>query len=126
MNTRKTLSIGLAAAVLASVSVYANAATPDEVTVTAPATKTVGIDRATLAPIKEVDVTARVSYEPVWLTMNSGVALLKDSVLEAARKACYSADPTSEDDGTCVRMAVRDAQPQIDAAIARARASENG
>lgn len=126
MNTRKTLSIGLAAAVLASVSVYANAAAPDEVTVTAPATKTVGIDRATLAPIKEVDVTARVSYEPVWLTMNSGVALLKDSVLEAARKACYSADPTSEDDGTCVRMAVRDAQPQIDAAIARARASENG
>jgi UrcA family protein len=126
MNTRKFLPISLAVAILTVVGTQARAAEPDEVTVSAPATRTLGYDPATLAPIREVTVTAHVSYDPVWLTTNSGVALLKDSVLEAARKSCYSADPLSDDDGTCVRMAVKNAQPQITAAIERARSSENG
>jgi UrcA family protein len=126
MNTRKFLPISLAIGILTVVGTQAQAADLDQVTVSAPATKTVGYDPATLIPIQEVTVTAHVLYDPVWLTTNSGVALLNDSVIEAARKSCYSADPTGSDDGTCVRMAIKNAQPQIAAAIARARSSENG
>jgi UrcA family protein len=53
----------------------------------------------------------------------SGVVLLKDRVLEAAYKACNAADPLTPDDGTCVREAVKSAQPQVDAAIAHARST---
>jgi UrcA family protein len=126
MNTSKFLPISLALAALTVMGMQARAAEPDQVTVAAPKMQDVGRDPRTLMPVEEVTVTAHVSYDPVWLTTNSGVALLKDSVLEAARKSCESADPTSSDDGTCVRMAVKNAQPQIAAAIARARSSENG
>jgi UrcA family protein len=123
---RKTLPISCALALLAVVSATAQAAEPDQITISAPSVHTVGRDRSTLTPIQEVVVTAHVKFDPVTLTTNSGVALLKDSVLEAARKSCRSADPFMEDDGTCIRTALEDAQPQITAAIARARANANG
>jgi UrcA family protein len=122
---RRTLPIALVVGALTVLSAQANAAEPDEVTVSAPAVKTLGRDLQ-LAPIQEVTVTAHVDYNPVTLTTNSGVALLKDSVLEAARKACVSADPLDEDDGTCVRNAVENAKPQVTAAIQRARSAANG
>jgi UrcA family protein len=127
MNSlRRSLPIALAIGALSIMSAGVHAAEPDEVTISAPAVKTVGREAATLAPIEQVTVTARVAYDPVTLTTNSGVALLKDGVLEAARKACDSADPLMSDDGTCVRNAVESAKPQITAAIARARSSATG
>jgi hypothetical protein len=49
-------------------------------------------------------------------------------VFHAALKVCNSISlPLSQDDnGTCVRDAVKSAQPQIDAAVARARSTANG
>ena len=122
---RRSLPIALVIGALTVLSAQANAAEPDEVTVSAPAVKTLGLNER-LEPIQEVVVTAHVDFNPVALTTNSGVALLHDSVLEAARKACYSADPTVSDDGTCVRDAVKAAKPQVTAAIARARSAANG
>ena len=90
----------------------------------APKVKTVGRDAATGAPIQQYTVQARIQYDPVTLTTNSGVALLKESVEDAARRVCASPDPADDDDdGDCFIQAVKSAQPQIDAAIARARKS---
>jgi UrcA family protein len=122
---RRSLPIALAIGALAIVSARAHAQDLEQITISAPAVKTIGRDTATLAPIEESTVTARVAYDPVTLTTNSGVALLKDGVLDAARKACYAAGPLTEDDGTCLRDAVKAAQPQITAAIVRARSDAN-
>jgi UrcA family protein len=117
----------LALGALAFMSAGAQAADPDEITISAPSVKTVGRDAATGAPIEQVTVKASIKFDPVTLTTNSGVALLKDSVLESARKACDSNSLLmSDDDGTCVRDAVKSAQEQVDAAVARARSTANG
>jgi len=127
INTlRRNLPIAFAIGALAIMSARAHADDYlDEITISAPAVKTVGRNAATGAPIREVTVTARVTADPVKLTTNSGVALLKDSVLDAARKACDAADPFTSDDGRCVLTAVKAAKPQIDAAVARARSNAN-
>ena len=130
MTSKKTLSANLYAAfavmAFAVCSVSAQAAEPDEVTISAPATRTVGHDYATNAPIQETTVKVAVSYDPVTLTTNSGVALLKDSVADAARKACDTADPLTDDGGTCVREAISSAQAQIDRAITQAKSIATG
>jgi UrcA family protein len=107
-------------------NVRAHAGDLDQITISAPAVKTVGREAATDAPIQQSTVSARVTFDPVTLTTNSGVALLNDSVLEAARRACDEADPLTPDDGSCLRTALESAKPQVDAAIARARSSANG
>jgi UrcA family protein len=124
LSRRMPLALAITGLAVLSARAYA-ADTFDEVTVSAPAVKTVGHDYATNAPIQDVTVTARVQYDPVTLTTHSGVSLLKDSVLTAAREACYDAGPLSPDDGTCIFEAVKSAEPQIDAAVARARSSAN-
>jgi UrcA family protein len=130
LTSVKTLSASLYAAfaimALAVFSVSAHAAEPSEITVQGPTAKTVGRDYATGAAIKETSVKIAVSYDPVTLTTNSGVALLKDSVIDAAHKACEAADPFADDDGTCVREAISAAQPQIARAVSQARSSTNG
>jgi UrcA family protein len=116
----------LALGALAFMSAGAQAADPDEVTISAPSVKIVGRDAATGAPIEDVTEKATLKFAPVTLTTNSGVALIKDSVLETARKVCYSMSLPLSDDDTCVRDAVKSAQAQVDAAVARARNSANG
>jgi UrcA family protein len=123
---RRSLPIAFAMGALAIMSARAHADDLDQVTISAPTVKTIGHETPGLAPIKEATATARVQIDPVTLTTNSGVALLKDSVLDAARKVCDAADPSTPDDGTCVLAAVKSAKPQIDAAVARARSSANG
>src|SRR5258708_5796459 len=118
---RRSLPIAFAIGALAVMSAGAHAQDLEEITISAPAVKTVRYELATFAPIEQSTVTARVAFDPVTLTTNSGVALFKDNVLEAARKACVAADPLTQDDGTCVHTAVKSAKPQVDAAIARAR-----
>jgi UrcA family protein len=124
---RSRLPVALALGALAFMSAGAQAADPDEITISAPSVKTVGRDSATSAPIEEVTEKASIKVDPVTLTTNSGVALLKDSVLDAALKACNSIilPMSDDDDGTCVRDAVKSAQAQVDAAIARARSTTN-
>jgi UrcA family protein len=131
MTSEKILSGSLYAAfaimALAVFSASAQAAEdPDEITITAVKTQTVGRDYATGAPIQKVTVKAAVSYDPVTLTTNSGIALLKDSVADAARKACSDAEPLEDDGGTCVQDAISAAQSQIDRAIAKARSTTDG
>ena len=111
-----------------AVSAGVQAAEPDEISITAPSVTTVGRDDSTLAPIEETTEKATIKFDPVTLTTNSGVALLKDSVLEAASKVCNSITFAMADDDTdtCVRNAVKSAQAQVDEAIARARSTANG
>ena len=122
----KSLQAATAIMALAMFSIGAHAAESNEVTIRGSTTKVVGRDYATNAPIEETTVKVGVSYDPVTLTTNSGVALLKDSVAEAARKACDTADPLTDDGGTCVREAISSAQTQIARAVAQARSSSNG
>jgi UrcA family protein len=124
---RGRLPIALALGALALTSAGAQADEPDQVdqvTISAPSVKTVGRDEATGAPIQDVTKTVSIKFDPVTLTTNSGVALLKDSVFESALQVCNSIG--LDDDGTCVRDAVKSAQGQVDAAIARARSTTNG
>jgi UrcA family protein len=126
---RSRLPAVLALGALAFMSAGAQAADdPNEITISAPNVKTVGRDEATGAPIEETTRTATVKFDPVTLTTNSGVALLKDSVVDAANKVCSSITlpMADEDDDTCVRDAIKSAQAQVDAAIAQARSTTSG
>jgi UrcA family protein len=125
----RILPVAFAAAAIALVSARAHAADPvqlDPITVSAPTAKIVDRATATGAPIEQVTITSRVQADPAALTTNYGALMLNYSVLDAARKACAEADPLADDDGTCVHDAVQAAQPQVDAAIARARSSLKG
>ncbi len=127
----KTLSGSLHAAfAIMALAVFcasaAHAAESSQITIRGATTKTVGHDFALGAPIQETTVTVGVSYDPVTLTTNSGVALLKDGVVDAARKACATADPLIQDEGTCLREALRSAKTQIARAISQARSNTNG
>jgi UrcA family protein len=104
----------------------AHAADLDQITISAPGVKVVGRDYATNAPIEEVTGTGQIKVDPVTLTTNSGVALLNDAVQDTAQKICYSLDPLNSDDGECVRGAIKSAQAQITALVARAKANANG
>ena len=119
---RTILPAAFAVAALAILTSRAHAADLDEVTIAAPAVKTIGANAAGV-PIREATVQARIAVDPVTLTTNSGVALLNDAVADAARKACDAADPLTQDDGTCFRDAVDSAKVQVDALIARARSN---
>lgn len=131
--SRRDLPLALAFAIgalsLAGVTVHAANLAP--VTISAPMIKDAGQDSLTVAAIEKSTATAVVKFNPVTLTTHSGVALLEDSVQAAARRACDAAaspspDETSLDDQSCVLQVVRSAQPQVDAAIARARGNGQG
>ena len=121
MTTTPFFAASALLAALATVSTGVSAAELDRIEIDQPVVKVVGrtpID----APIEDVTVVARVIPDPQTLTMKSGVKLLNDNIVEAARKACYEADPLEMDDGSCVRRAVRDAKAQVPALVARAKA----
>jgi len=120
---RSGLTVALAIGALTVLGARAHALDLDPITISAPIVKTVGHDLASEAPIKERTVTAQIAVDAETLQNDSGVVLLKDRVFEAARKACNAADPFTPDDETCVIEAVKSAQPQVEAAIARARSS---
>jgi UrcA family protein len=115
------LAFAMGALSLASVSIHA--ANLDPVTISAPMVKDAGRDPTFLTPIEKTTATAVVKFNPVTLTTNSGVTLLEDSVQAAARRACDAAASPSQ---SCVLQVVQSAQPQVDAAIARARSNGKG
>jgi UrcA family protein len=120
---RNGLSVVLAIGAFALLSARVHADDLDPITISAPTVKTVGRELGTQAPIEERSVKARITPDAETLTMDSGVVLLKDRVIEAAVKACNAADPLEPDDGECVLEAVKAAQPQVRAAIAQARSN---
>jgi hypothetical protein len=121
--TTRTLPIALAVAALAVMTSNVQAAPLDQVEIDRPTVKIIGYDGATEAPIEDVTVVAHVIPDPQTLTTASGVVLLNDYIREAARKACFEANPMEPDDGTCYRQAVRSAKPQVAALVAHARSS---
>jgi UrcA family protein len=121
-----SLHAAFASMAIAAFSAGARAAESREIMVQGPTTKTIGFDLPTGAPIRETTVKIAVSYDPATLTTDSGVALLKDSVADAARKACDTADRVTPDDGTCVRRAIDSARTQIARLVSQARASTRG
>jgi UrcA family protein len=128
---RASLPAVLAMGALAVLSSAAQAAEPaQEITITGTRVEQIPYDVTVRRPAKEVTVGASVPANLDGLTLNSGVALLQDSVHDAALKVCLAADPraTATSDATtdCVHRAVRDAQPQIDALVAKARREAKG
>jgi hypothetical protein len=123
---RRALPIVFAIGALAVMTSHVQAAELDKLTIDRPIVKLVGRDESTEAPIEDVTVVAHVIPDPDTLTTDSGVVLLKDYVLEAARKACFAADPMAPDDGTCVHKALLEAKPQMAALIAQAKSKANG
>jgi hypothetical protein len=116
----------IALSALNLVSASAHAGDPKDVrviTLFVPAGKIIGRDAATGALIQERRVMVRVQFDPDTLATNSGVAVLKDSVIEAAQKACDST--LTEDTVNCVYDTINTAQSDLDAAIARARNANN-
>lgn len=129
MNARTRFPIAFAIGAFAIFGTCAQAAEPtQEVTITGTTVEQIPYDFSVRRPVKEITVSATVPANLDVLTLNSGVALLQDSVRDAAMKVCLAADPrsTPTSDGTinCVRRAVREAQPQITALIERARSQE--
>ena len=96
----------------------------DKIVIDEPVVKVVGRDEGTEAAIENVTVVARVIPDPETLTTASGVALLNDNIREAAREACFQADPMTPDDGTCYRKALASARPQAAALIAHAKQTQ--
>ena len=125
-DPRRFLLAAFAIAALAVIGcARATAATrgPD-ITVSVPTVKTVESDSLTGAPIEKSTVTARVAFDPLALTTDSGVARLRERMLEAASQACRAA--LTEDYERCVLQAFQSARPQIDEAIARSKGSSRG
>lgn len=90
----------------------------------APTVKIVASDSLTGAAIEKSTVTARVTFDPLTLATESGVAELRERVLEAASKACRAA--LTDDYERCVLESARSAQPQIDEAVAWSKANSAG
>jgi UrcA family protein len=122
----------LLAAVLATIGAAAvaqQATSPSEVRVQASAVikKQDGRTSAGI-PIETAEVTMRVGYADLSLSTNSGQALLRDRVTDAAKDACariasaYALGTPGTSDADCVSAAMRDAKSQVDAAIAAANA----
>ena len=116
-----TLMLALAVGALALTAGNVYAAELDKVVIDQPVVKVVGRDMGTDAPIEDVTVVARVIPDPETLTTDSGIALLNDNIREAARTACFKADPLTPDDGTCYRKAMASAKQQVAALVAHAK-----
>jgi UrcA family protein len=125
-NTMKAVTLPLALAISAFTLMTSNvyAEELDRIAIDPPVVKVVGRDEVTEAPIENVTVVARVIPDPETLTTDSGIALLNDNVREAARTACFKADPMTPDDGTCYRKAMASAKQQMAALIAHAKEAQ--
>jgi hypothetical protein len=120
MTTTPFFAASALLAALAIVSTGASAAELDRIVIDPPVVKVV--ERTPIdAPVEDVTVVARVIPDPDTLTTKSGVKLLNDYIVEAAQKACFEANPLEQDDGTCVRKAVKSAKLQVPAVVARAK-----
>ena len=76
------------------------------------------------APLETAEITVHVKYADLPLDTNSGRALLRDRVADAAKDACmrikFWMGPTVTSDSDCIRKAIDGATPKVNAAIAAA------
>jgi len=118
-RARPSLPVMIALGTWACAWIGTQAAELQELTVTVPATRTVGRD-ANGAPVQQVTASARVPYDPVMLTTPSGRARLQERVTEVARKLCRQVSdatpPPATAEDSCVQQAVQGAKVQIAAA----------
>jgi UrcA family protein len=126
-----TLPVAIAAVGLFGLGNPAQAQEMDQVAVVSSSTGIVGYRLHEPRPVKQTNVKVSVTYDPVTLTTNSGIALLRDAVKEAAQKACKpsSVHASLYDDLTyhdCVQTAIDRAEPQVAQAITDAHRAESG
>jgi UrcA family protein len=89
-----------------------------------PASEAAVDDPATAAKTVQHELQIFVSYADLDLATSSGVTTLRARVEQAARTGCRDLDrarPFADPDLSCPRQAVRDAESQVEAAIAAAR-----
>ena len=80
------------------------------------------------APIKELTIRSRVSYADLDLTTAAGVATLEKRVKETATSSCKEIKVDVPVEGwtvdRCIREATDDAMPQVNKAVAEAKAAK--
>lgn len=124
MNTSSLSRIACSLAIaLGAVALQAHAADLDPITVYAPKQTSVGRNLLLLTPAKVVTTQARIAIDTETLRNESGVVVLNDRINDAALKVCAGSDAATPIDRACVSNAVKGAQPQVEAAIARARSA---
>lgn len=90
-----------------------------------PTSTVVGRDSLSGAPIVQVQLSHRVNYSDLSLTIPSNVKVLKTRVHDAARSVCSDLDrlyPVTMGPDDCVRKAEQSAMAQVESAIALAEA----
>jgi len=80
------------------------------------------------APIKELSIRSRVTFADLDLTTAAGAAALQKRVEDTAKSTCKEIKVDLPAEGSsvekCVKDALAGAQPQIDKAIAEAKAAK--
>jgi UrcA family protein len=80
------------------------------------------------APIKELSIRARVTFADLDLTTAAGAAALQKRVEDTAQSSCKEIKVDVPAEGSsheqCVKDALAGAQPQIDRAVAEAKAAK--
>jgi UrcA family protein len=122
INPRFSLLMSLAASTLSTAAAGANPLATEHVIVDAsrPTTKVIAHSESGTS-IKQMQLSGRVSYSDLELSIPSNAKVLKTRVHDAAHEICQRLDvmypvTTVED---CTRRAVDDAKPQVNAAIAK-------
>ena len=114
-----------AAATLAGASAYGQAM---EV-VTVEAVREIIVGKSAIgAPIKELSIRSRVSYADLDLTTPAGVQALEKRVKDTAVSTCKEIKVDVPAEGStvdkCIKEAMEGATPQINAAVAAAKATK--
>jgi len=124
MTVARLAVLAASAAAIGGAAIAQDTSTTPEVRVQASRVikKEVGRSSSTGAPIETAELTMRVSYADLRLDTNSGQALLKSRVADAAKDACTRLSVPQATDQQCITTAVKNATPQVDAAIAVANA----
>ena len=117
--------IAAAGATLLSAGAYGQAM---EV-VTVEAVREIIVGKSTIgAPIKELSIRSRVTFADLDLTTAAGAAALQKRVEDTAKSTCKEIKVDLPAEGSsvekCVKDALAGAQPQIDKAIAEAKAAK--
>lgn len=123
---RKSLAmIAAAGATLLSAGAYGQAM---EV-VTVEAVREIIVGKSAIgAPIKELSIRSRVTFADLDLTTAAGAAALQKRVEDTAKSTCKEIKVDLPAEGSsvekCIKDALAGAQPQIDKAIAEAKAAK--
>jgi UrcA family protein len=117
--------IAAAGATLLSAGAYGQAM---EV-VTVEAVREIIVGKSTIgAPIKELSIRSRVTFADLDLTTAAGAAALQKRVEDTAKSTCKEIKVEVPAEGStvekCVKDALAGAQPQVDKAIADAKAAK--